>query len=388
MKKAFVNACLYPISGPRIERGALLVSGGKIAGIVNASDVPSEYKATDVSGKTILPGFVDEHTHVGVWAEHYGPIQFDGNESTNPVTPEVSSRDAIWPEHSAFSDARSGGVTTAQITPGSGNIIGGEMVVVKMRGTIIDDMIIKNPSGQKAALGENPKNAYGNDKKTPKTRMGNAAVMRGAFLKARDYQRKLDLGRSDPTKIPDTDLGMLNLLKVLRREVPLRIHAHRADDIVTGIRVAEEFGFDYSIEHCTDGIAIAPFLGQRKAKVNVGPSMWHRAKNETYNISFRTPGVLAEAGCHVSIISDHPFHPVQYLSTAAALAWANGMKEEEALKAVTLNPAQTLGVSDRVGSLSEGKDADFVIWSGHPFRIRSKVEAVYIEGEEVYRRAM
>lgn len=177
---------------------------------------------------------------------------------------------------------------------------------------------------------------------------------------------------------------MLGLLKVLHREIPLRVHAHRADDIVTAVRIAEEFDIDYSIEHCTDGMTIAEFLGKRKAKVNVGPGMWHRAKIETLNISMETPGVLAQAGCKVSIISDHPFHPIQFLSTAAGLAWGNGMKEEDALRALTLTPAETLGVEDRVGSLDVGKDADLVIWSGHPFRVRSKVEQVYIQGELVH----
>jgi len=170
----------------------------------------------------------------------------------------------------------------------------------------------------------------------------------------------------------------------LKKEIPLRVHAHRADDIVTAVRIAEEFDIDYSIEHCTDGIEVADFLGKRKAKVNIGPTIWHRAKIETLNISPQTPGALSRAGCHVSIISDHPFHPIQHLVTAAAVAWANGMSEEDALKAITLNPAITLGVDDRVGSLEPGKDADFSIWTGHPFKIRSKIEAVFIEGEKVF----
>lgn len=381
--RAYVNARLFPISRPPIENGLLLVRDGKIV-FAGQGEVPADAEVIDLTGKTVLPGFVDEHAHVGLWGEWYGQPQQDGNEATNPVTPEVRAIDSVWPAHSAFNDARSGGVTTVQVTPGSGNIIGGEMAVIKTVGKVIDDMIVKNPSGMKAALGENPKGLYGRNGKMPSTRMGNAAVLRAALYKAKDYEKKLAAAEKDPTKAPDTDLGLLGLLKVLRGEIPLRIHAHRADDIVTAVRIAEEFGIDFSIEHCTDGATVAEFLGKRKAKVNVGPSMWHRAKVETWNISLETAGILAKAGCRVSIISDHPFHPIQFLSTAAAMCWANGMSEEDALRAVTLTPAETLGVADRVGSLDEGKDADFVVWSGHPFQIRSKVEQVFIGGVKVF----
>jgi len=381
--RAYVNATLYPVSRPPIEKGLLLVRDGKIV-FAGRGEVPAEAEIIDMSGKVILPGFVDAHTHVGMWGEWYGQPQHDGNEATNPVTPEVRAIDSIWPAHSAFEDARSGGVTTVHVTPGSANIIGGETAVIKTTGKVVDEMIVRNPAGMKVALGENPKGAYGRNGKMPSTRMGNAAVLRTALYKAKDYEKKLEAAKKDPSKTPDTDLGLLSLLKVLRGEIPLRIHAHRADDIVTAVRVAEEFGVDYSIEHCTDGATVAEFLGKRGAKVNVGPSMWHRAKVETWNISLETAGILAKAGCRVSIISDHPFHPIQFLSTAAAMCWANGMSEEDALRAVTLTPAETLGVADKVGSLDEGKDADFVVWSGHPFRIRSKVEEVYIGGVKVY----
>lgn len=382
--KAIVNAKIYPVTRPPIENGVLLFQGKKIVAVGTNIEIPSDAEIIDATGKVVLPGFVDEHTHVGIWSEWYGQAEADGNESTNPITPEVRVLDAIWPGHSAFADARAGGVTTVQVTPGSGNVIGGETVVIKTAGKVIDEMIVKNPAGLKAALGENPKGNYGKQGKAPMTRMGIAALLRAALYKARDYLRKLEAGEKDPSKMPDTDLGMLGLIKVLKKEIPLRVHAHRADDIVTAVRIAEEFGIDYSIEHCTDGIEVAEFLGKRGARVNVGPSMWHRAKVETYNITPKTPGVLAKAGCKVSIISDHPFHPIQFLSTAAAMAWANGMSEEDAIRAVTLTPAETLGVADRVGSLDPGKDADFVIWTGHPFRIRSRIESVYIEGKKVF----
>ncbi|HOK63935.1 MAG: amidohydrolase [Bacillota bacterium] len=381
---AIVDATIYPVSSVPIENGILLMSGGKILQVGENVTIPQGATVIDAKGKMILPGFVDAHTHVGIWSEWYGQAESDGNEGSNPVTASVRAIDAVWPDHFAFKDARSGGVTCVQVTPGSGNVIGGETVVVKTFGTVVDDMVVRNPAGMKGALGENPKGSYGSQGKAPKTRMGIASILRNALFKAKDYLRKLEAGLEDPSKMPDTDLDMLSLVKVLKKEIPLRVHAHRADDIVTAVRIAEEFDIDYSIEHCTDGIEVADFLGKRKAKVNIGPTIWHRAKIETLNISPQTPGALSRAGCHVSIISDHPFHPIQHLVTAAAVAWANGMSEEDALKAITLNPAITLGVDDRVGSLEPGKDADFSIWTGHPFKIRSKIEAVFIEGEKVF----
>lgn len=383
---AVINAKLYPISSPPVEKGVLLVDGAKILQVGEDISVPDGAKVLDATGKVILPGFIDAHTHIGIWGEWYGQPEYDGNEGSNPVTAGVRAIDAVWPEHFAFRDARSGGVTCIQITPGSGNVIGGETVVVKTSGTIVDDMAVRNPAGMKAALGENPKGSYGSRGKAPKTRMGIASILRKALFEAKHYMKKLEAGKNDPSKLPDTDLDMLNLIKVLNKQIPLRVHAHRADDIVTAIRIAEEFDIDYSIEHCTDGATVAEFLGKKKAKVNVGPSMWSRAKVETMNISVKTPGILSRAGCKVSIISDHPFHPIQFLSTAAAMAWANGMAEQDALRAVTLTPAETLGIEDRVGSLAPGKDADFTIWTGHPFQIRSKAETVFIEGKPVYNR--
>lgn len=379
-KTAFVNATLYPISSAPVKNGILLVEGGKILAAGSGFSAPGDAQVVDCQGRFVLPGFVDAHCHVGIWGEWYGGASQDGNESAGgPVHPEVKAIDSVWPDHFAFVDARAGGVTTVQVTPGSGNIVGGQTVVIKTVGSIADRMVVRDPAGMKAALGENPKWSS----RMPSTRMGNAAVLRSALFKAQAYDKKLKAAEKDPAKQPDTDLGMLGLVKVIRKEIPLRVHAHRADDIVTAVRIAEEFDIDYSIEHCTDGIAVAEFLGKRRAKVNVGPAIWQRAKIETRCITPKTAGVLAEAGCKVSLISDHPFHPIQFMSTAAGVAWGSGMSEEHALRAVTLTPAETLGVADRVGSLEKGKDADFVIWTGHPFRIRSRIESVYIEGCKV-----
>ena len=394
---AVVNARLYPVTSKPIENGTLLVDGGKIVAIGASSGpagagtscpgvaVPPEAQVIDAAGRYVLPGFVDAHAHLGLWGEWYGWAGQDGNESSAANTAEVRAIDAIYPEHTSFKDAVSGGVTTAQTTPGSGNALGGEMLVLKTTGRIVDQMVVRNPSGMKAALGENPKRFHGlMQHHSPSTRMGTAAIIRQAFYKAKDYQRKLEASKDDPTKLPDTDLQMLNLIKVLNHEMPLRLHAHRADDIVTAVRLAEEFSIDYSIEHCTDGAAVAEFLGSRHARVNLGPSLGSRGKVETRALSFANAATLQAAGCHVSIITDHPFLAIQYLVAAAALSCAAGLPEAEALKAVTINPAITVGVGDRVGSLEVGKDADFVIWSGHPFKIRSKAEMVFIEGRQVF----
>ncbi len=386
---AVKGATIYPVSGSPIPDGVLVVRDGKIAAIGARGDVavPAGAETIDAAGKCVLPGLVDAHAHVGLWGEWYGQAESDGNEGSNPVTPEVRAIDALWLEHTSWRDARAGGVTTLQTTPGSGNAIGGEMIAVKTDtvGKTVEDIVLRWPSGMKAALGENVKRYYGQAlKRSPSTRMGAAAVIRAAFVKAKDYARKQAAAKDDPAKQPDTDLGLEGLLRVLHREMPLRVHAHRADDIVTAVRLAEEFGLDYSIEHCTDGAAVAEFLGKRRARVNLGPTFGHRSKIETRALHFRNAAVLANAGCRVSIISDHPFVAIDYLMLCAAMSCAEGMPEAQALRAVTLTPAETIGVADRVGSLEPGKDADFVVWSGHPFLVRSRVEAVYVEGRLVH----
>ncbi len=386
---AVKGATIYPISGEPIADGVMVVQDGRITAVGRRGEVavPQGAEVIDAAGKCVLPGLVDAHAHVGLWGEWYGQAEADGNEGSNPVTPEVRAIDALWLEHSSFADARAGGVTTLQTTPGSGNAIGGEMIVIKTdtAGKTVEDIVLRWPSGMKAALGENVKRYYGQVlKRSPSTRMGAAALIRGALYKAKDYARKQAAAKDDPSKQPDTDLGMEQLLRVLNKEMPLRVHAHRADDIVTAVRLAEEFGIDYSIEHCTDGAVVAGFLGKRQARVNLGPTFGHRSKIETRALHFRNAGILAAAGCKVSIISDHPFVSIDFLMLCAAMSCAEGMPEADALRAVTLTPAETLGVADRVGSLEPGKDADFVIWSGHPFKVRSRVEKVYVEGRLVH----
>ncbi|HEY3367259.1 MAG TPA: amidohydrolase [Symbiobacteriaceae bacterium] len=372
---AITGAKLYPINQPPMDGATLLVDQGKIAGIGRV-DIPNGTTIIDARGLYLLPGFVDPHTHVGLWGEGDGPAAYDGNEWPVNNSGQVRAIDAINPAHISFADARLAGVTTVQTLPGSGNPIGGEMVVIKTRGRTADDMVLRRPSGLKGALGENPKRLHGqNNKRMPATRMGAAAVIRQHLIKAQEY---------DPAKGRDLGLELARL--VLKKEVPLRLHAHRADDIVTAIRIAREFGVDLSIEHCTEGYLIADVVAEAGYPVNVGPTLGGRSKLETANLTFKAAGILAKAGAHVSLMTDHPFVPIAHHRLIGALSVREGMREEDALKAMTLNPAITLGVQRRVGSLEVGKDADFVLWSAHPFTTRAQVQATYIDGVAVYPR--
>jgi len=373
MLLAITGARVYPVSGPAMEGATVLVQNSKIAA-VGRVDVPSAAEVIDGRGQYLLPGFVDPHTHVGLWGEGDGAAAYDGNEWTQATTPSVRALDAINPFHISFADSRAAGVTTVQTLPGSGNPIGGEMVVVKTRGRTADEMVLRRPSGLKGAFGENPKRLHGqNNKRMPATRMGVAAIIRQFLIKAQEY---------NPEK--GRDLGLELAQQVLRREIPLRLHAHRADDIVTAVRLAREFDVDLSIEHCTEGYMIADFLAEAGYPVNLGPTLGGRSKLETANLTFKAAGILEKAGCQVSLITDHPFVPMTHHRLIGALSVREGMTEAGALRATTLNPALTLGVADRVGSLEVGKDADLVLWSDHPFKTRARVVATYIEGRRVY----
>lgn len=376
---AFIHATIYPISSAKIENATLLVQDGKILQIGQQISIPADAEVVDCQGQVLLPGWVDAHTHVGLWGEAEGRASYDGNESSGPITAQVRGLDAVNPAHHSFADARSIGTTTVQTGPGSGNILGGELLTIKTAGTIIDHMVLRAPSGLKSALGENPKRFHGEMmKRMPSTRMGSAAMLREWLIKGQEYRKKMEQGKADP------DLGLLNVVKVLNKEIPLRVHAHRADDIVTAIRIAKEFDLCISLEHCTEGHLIADYLAEAGFPACVGPTLGHRSKVETQNLSFDTPFALYKAGLKFALITDHPFVPIPFYNIVGALATAHGLPEEAALRAMTLSPAEILGVDHRVGSLEVGKDADFVIWSGHPFKTRSRVLRTYINGQVVY----
>ena len=380
---ALVGARVLPIDAPAIEEGTVVLRDGRVAAVGPASEVevPSDAEVVDAAGAWVLPGLVDAHVHLGVWEEGEGWAGQDTNEMTDPVMAAARAVDAINPREQGFDDALMGGITTVNVNPGSGNPIGGQAVALKTYGRYVDEMVLRNPSGIKAALGENPKRVYGDQKKTPSTRLGVALVLRRAFAAARSYQARVAAADGKPV---DTDLVSEALVKVLDGEIPWRQHCHRADDIATALRLADEFGYRLVLDHGTESYLLADLLAERKVPVLYGPLIVSRSKVEVRDRSLRAPGILDRAGVEVSIITDHPVVPVEYLITQAALAVREGMDRGAALRAVTINPARVLGVDDRVGSLAVGKDADVVLWSGDPLDLQSRVLRTWVDGVEVY----
>ena len=381
---AIVGGHILTITKGEIEKGTLLIDEGKIVAVGREVEVPAGASIIDATGKYVLPGLIDAHTHVGIGEEAQGWAGMDVNEMTDPVTAHLRAIDAINPEDEGFRDALRGGVTAIQINPGSANIIGGLTVAMKTFGRTVDEMALRSPSGLKAALGENPKRVYGDQKKLPSTRMGSAAVLREWLVKAQNYMAKEEAAKQEPGKPFERDLRLEAIARVLRREIPLRLHAHRADDIMTALRIQEEFGFDLTLEHCTEGHKIADVIAKRGIPAMVGPTITARTKVELRDRSLRTPALLSQAGVKVCIITDHWIVPIQHLIVSVILAVREGMAPEEALKAVTINPAEVIGVADRIGSLEPGKDADFQIMSGHPLDIMSRAEKVFVSGQLAY----
>ena len=379
------NATLYTITDG-IKEGSLLIdSQGKIAAIGEV-EIPEGAEVIDATGKILMPGMIDAHGHAGVYEEGLGFEGSDGNEMTDPITPHLRTLDAINPHEEGIPEALRAGVTAMCILPGSANVIGGQGVTVHLYGNTVEDMIIKEDGGLKMAFGENPKRVYSGQKKTPSTRMATAAILRESLVKAQNYMAKQEQAKDDPTKYVERDLKMEVLVRALKREIPVRAHAHRADDIMTALRIAKELNLDMSIEHCTEGHKITKELKEAGVWALVGPTISNRSKVELQELSFNTLKVLWEAGIPVTITMDHPVVPVGYLPTAAGYAVKAGLPYKEALKAITINPAQVLGIADRYGSLEVGKMADVVLWNGDPLAIQSEVEQVLIHGEVVYQR--
>jgi imidazolonepropionase-like amidohydrolase len=367
----------YNGSGSLWENATIFIEKGKFTRIGENVLIPGGCEVLDAKGMMLTPGLIDVHTHLGVHEQGVGKEGRDYNETSSAVTPQVRALDGINPMETGFDEARQAGITTVQIMPGSANVIGGETVVLKTAGDIVDEMVIKSPAGLKAATGENPKRVHGEKGRMPETRMGVAALLREEFIKAQVYMEKRKQGKAD------RDLGLETVAKVLNKEIPMRIHAHRADDIVTALRLKREFDFNLTIEHCTEGHLIAPFIAKHHVRVSVGPTMSARSKVELVNKGWHTLVSLAEAGVPFSITTDHPVVSIEYLMASAILAVKAGVSKELALQAVTLNAARHLGVEDRIGSIEVGKDADFVLWSGDPFDLRSQVLKTFINGEQV-----
>ena len=377
---AIVNAVIYPVDKEVIKKGTILVDKGKIVEVGPDVSVPEDAQVIDAAGRMVFPGFIDAHSHLGLDESCIGFEGSDVNEATDPVTPNMRAIDGFNPLDITVKEARENGVTACAAGPGSANVVGGTFMAIKTFGTRVDDMIIKEPVAMKVAFGENPKRVYSGKGKTPSTRMGTAAVLREILAKTVRYNKQIEAAGDDPTKLPQYDAKLEAMLPVIRREIPIKAHAHRADDIFTAIRIAKEFNIKITLDHCTDGALIADTLAKEGVPAIVGPSFGHRTKFELTNKSFVTAGILAKAGVKVAITTDSPVTPLHSLPLMAGMAVAAGMDECEALRAITLNAAEIIGIADRVGSITPGKDADIAIFEGHPFEISSKPWMVLING--------
>lgn len=375
---AITHAHVVPIEGDPFD-GTVLIRDGRLADLGPEIEIPAGAEVVDAAGGWLLPGFIDAHVHLGVAEEGEGWAGEDTNEMTEPVMAAARAIDAINPVEVGFDDAIIGGITAVNVNPGSGNPIGGLTVALRTHGRVVDEMVLRSPSGLKAALGENPKRVYGERKQTPSTRLGVALTIRQAFATARAWSAK-------PADDRDADLVSEALTRVLEREIPWRQHSHRADDIATALRIAEEFGFELVLDHGTESYLIADRVAAAGVPVLYGPLIVSRSKVEVRHRTPKAPGILTAAGVKVSIITDHPVVPIEFLVDQAALAVKHGMAPADALRAITLNPAEVLGVADRIGSLAPGKDADLVLWDGDPLDVRNRTLRVWQAGREVMHR--
>ncbi len=373
MKTLFKNATILPVTSSTLQKADLLVEDGIIKTIGYNIKPSIDTYVIDCKEQFLLPGFVDAHTHLGLYDEGTGWAGNDANETIEALTPHIRALDSLHPLDIAFSDAISHGITTAHIMPGSANVIGGTTSVIKTQGRNISKMLIQETAGLKIAFGENPKRIHSIGSKDSITRMGIMGMLREAFYKAKHCDN------------PE-DLRIAPIIMALKREIPVRMHAHRADDIMSAIRFADEFDLDFRIEHCTEGHLIADELQGRNIKVSVGPTFTRRSKIELKNKSWKTYQVLSDAGVEVSITTDHPYTPIQYLNICASIAVREGLDEQKALEGISIIPARNLRVDHRLGSLEVGKDADIVLWSHHPFHYMSKVRLTMINGEIIFKK--
>ncbi len=362
--------------------GDIAVENGKIVS-VGKVHVAEDAEVIELSGLTVIPGIIDAHCHIGMFEDGMGFEGDDGNEMSSPSTPEVRAIDAINPFDKCFEEAMRGGVTTCVTGPGSANVVGGQFAAVKTNGRDVEDMLLRFPVGMKAAFGENPKRVY-ESRKAIFTRMQIAATLRTTLTKATEYEKKLRLAGDDESKKPERDLAMEAMLPVIRRELPLKIHAHRADDILTALRIAREFNIRVTLDHCTEGYMIPELLKKgiedTGAGVIIGPLLSDRSKIELRNQSYSAPRVLYENGIEFAMMTDHPVIPEQYLPICAGLAVREGLPEDEALKSITINAAKITGLDDRIGSIEPGKDADIAVFNGDPLEVKTRCVMTIING--------
>jgi len=378
------NAYILTMDKENIENGFILTEGGKIKKVGRMKDCPECEEAFDAGGLYVCPGFVDSHSHIGMWEDSLNAEGDDGNEDTDPVTPHLRAIDAVNPMDYAFREALSNGVTTVVTGPGSANPVSGQFIAMKTYGIRIDDMKIKEPAAMKMALGENPKGVYHAKNQSPSTRMGTAALIREALNKAKKYAQQLKKYELNPEEEdePDYDIKMEALKEVVEGGLLVKFHAHRADDIFTALRIKNEFGLNATIEHCTDGYLIAKYLKEENVGVCVGPLLTDRSKPELANLSFKNVKALLDEGIRVSIITDHPIIPQKHLALCAALAAKEaGISKDLALLTITRYAAENAQIGHRVGSIKEGLDADILFFDRHPLDFEARLLKVMAGGK-------
>ncbi|MDF2545463.1 MAG: amidohydrolase [Anaerosolibacter sp.] len=377
------NGLLFDIETGKTQKKDILISEGKLKTISDRISIEDNiHKTIDLQEKYVLPGIIDCHTHLGIIEEGTGKIGVDNNETSDPVTPHLRGIDGINPLDIAFKDAISSGITAVMSGPGSNNVVGGQSAAVKTFGKIIDQMILKNPIGLKVSFGENPISTYGVNSKSPVTRMGITSLIRELFMKTQDY-----MVRKEKNKIKERNMRFEAVIPLLQGKIPLRAHAHRADDIITAIRIAEEFHIKkLIIEHGTEAHLIKDYLVEKKVPVAYGPMLTPRIKMELRQRHYSAALELAEAGVKVALITDHPYNSIEQLRTIAILAKAEGLSLIDALKTITLHPAEILECDDRIGRIAPGFDADLAIFNGNPFDINAKNHMTIIDGRIVFTR--
>ena len=385
MSRIFIkNGKIMTMAGYIHEGGSILLKAGKIqaVGNIRIEESKDDLIILDAKGGWVMPGLMEAHCHMGITEEKKGTEGDDCNENVDPITPYLRGIDAINPMDAAFEDAVRAGITAAMIGPGSANVVGGQFAVVKTKGRKMDDLIVKAPAAMKVAFGENPKANYSGQKKMPVTRMAIAGMLRRELFAAKQYAKKKKHAGSDF----EEDFHYESWLPVLNKEIPIKAHVHRVDDIFTAIRIAKEFDVKMTLDHCSEGHLIAKEVAESKMPAIVGPDFTSRNKIEVQNMAFKTAGVLQKAGVLVAITTDHPVSIINSLPLCAGMAVKAGLPMMEGLKAITINPARICGVDDRLGSLEEGKDADVVIFSGNPMEIFTQVYCTIIDGVIVYRK--
>lgn len=382
MKTLIKNGRIITMAGETLENGCVLFDS-KILYV--GTEEKEADRIFDAEGKIVMPGLIDAHCHVGMFEDSLGFEGDDGNEDSDPVMPHLRAIDGINPFDRGFSEARGAGVTTVVTGPGSANPVGGQFAAVKTAGVCVDDMIVKAPCAMKIALGENPKAVYTEKEEAPVTRMGTMALIRELFIKSRDYLEKTEayLKNSEENEKPEFDIKLEAMIPVLKREIPVKIHAHRADDICSAIRIGKEFDVRVTIEHCSDGDAVAEVLAREGLPIMLGPTLSDRSKPELRNLTFDTYRNLSERGLDIAIITDHPEITIENLPLCAAMAVKHGMDEKKALAAITITAAKNCGIEDMVGSLEAGKDADIAVFTDLPTRFESVCEMTFINGEKV-----